>query len=129
MDLLAPDATLVLTDGASGGAVIDRQQIDGRLTKRAYGAFPSDDPVDPTGAGDVFLAVMLACRIEPSLASGTDETTRFAAAAATLTIEALGLRGVPDLAAVRDRMRLAPSLASRRSRAASSRGIGRPSQA
>jgi sugar/nucleoside kinase (ribokinase family) len=129
LPLLAPDATLVLTEGAAGGAVFERERHAGRTIERAYLANPSDDEVDPTGAGDVFLAAMLACRLEPSLASGPDDVDRFAAAAATLAIEAPGLLGIPDLDAVRRRMTRVPSRASRRPSAASSLGRGRPSQA
>jgi sugar/nucleoside kinase (ribokinase family) len=129
LPLLAPDGTLVLTEGASGGAVFDRERHAGRTIERAYLANPSDDEVDPTGAGDVFLAAMLACRLEPSLASDVDEVERFAAAAATLAIEAPGLLGIPDLDAVRRRMTRVPSRASRRPSPASSLTRGRPSQA
>jgi len=127
--LLAPGSTLVLTEGAAGGAVFERELHDGRMIEMAYLANPSDEEVDPTGAGDVFLAAMLACRIEPSLAAEPDEVSRFAAAAATLAIEAPGLLGIPALEAVRRRMSRAPSRASRRPSADSSLTRGRPSQA
>lgn len=128
LPLLAPDATLVLTEGAAGGAVFEREERPGRSIERAYLANPSDGEVDPTGAGDVFLAAMLACRLMPSLASDPDEVDRFAATAATLAIEAAGLLGIPDVDAVRRRMTRVPSRASRRPSAASSLTSGRPSQ-
>ena len=98
-----------------------------------YPAIPSGPIVDPTGAGDVFLAAWLAATINPAIADPDDALT-FAAAAASLTIEGPGLLGVPDLAAVRARaerarMTRAPRRASRRPSAVSSRGRGRPSQA
>jgi sugar/nucleoside kinase (ribokinase family) len=123
--LLAPSATLVLTEGEAGGRVV-RTRADGRPPRaRRYPAIPSDGTVDPTGAGDVFLAALLAAWLQRS----TGSATRFAAAAASLAVEGLGLTGVPDLAAVRARMTRPPSLAKRRSRDISSRTSGRPSQA
>jgi sugar/nucleoside kinase (ribokinase family) len=92
---------------------------------RRYPAIPSDRTIDATGAGDVFLAGMLAARLQPSLG----DPMTVAAAVASLSIEGLGLAGVPDLAAVRRRMTRPPSLASRRPSASSRRETGRPSQA
>ena len=123
--LLGPGTTLAMTDGATGGTIV-RTGLDGRpRPARRYPAIPSDATVDPTGAGDVFLAALLAKRLQRS--SGNAE--RFAAAAASLVVEAPGLAGVPDLAAVRERMTRAPSRARRRPSAVSSRASGRPSQA
>jgi sugar/nucleoside kinase (ribokinase family) len=129
VSLLAPGATLVLTEGAAGGVVMERKPNGRGIVERAYLANPSSNTVDPTGAGDVFLAAMLACRLDPSLAADPDAVGRFAAATAALTIEAPGLLGIPGLDAVRRRMTRAPSRASRRPSATSRRGSGRPSQA
>ena len=106
--LLRPDATLIWTEGAQGGRVISRED-GGAVVARRYPAIPSDRIVDVTGAGDVFLAGMLAGRLQPSLGAPVS----IAAAAASLTVEGPGLEGVPDLAAVRRRMTRPPSLASR----------------
>lgn len=122
--LLRRDATLAWTEGAGGGRVVSRGPA-GDPREVAYPAIPSDRVVDPTGAGDVFLAGMLAGRLQPSLG----DPVLVAAAAASLTVEGPGLAGVPDLGAVRRRMTRPPSLASRRPNAASSRERGRPSQA
>lgn len=123
--LLGPRTTLALTEGEAGGLVL-RTDAQGRPgPARRYPAIPSDRTLDPTGAGDVFLAALLAARLQRSLGSAT----RLAAAAASLAVEAPGLAGVPDLAAVRVRMTRAPSRASRRPSAVSSRASGRPSQA
>lgn len=125
---LDPAARLVWTEGVDGGLAIHPQR-GGRRRADRYEAIPSDEVVDPTGAGDVFLAAMFAAMLAPGLvAPGGDDTT-FAAAAASLVVEAPGLAGVPDLAAVRARMTRAPSLARRRPSAVSSRASGRPSQA
>ena len=136
--LLAPGATLVLTDGAAGGLVLDRSAANPLdPAAQRYPAIPSDGVIDATGAGDVFLAVVLATLLQPSLiaSGGTFDgdsaigATRLAAAAASLTVEAPGLLGVPTLAASLRRATRAPRRASRRPRATSSRGNGRPSQA
>ena len=129
LDLLAPGATLIWTEGAAGGLVARRDADGEQAPAGRYPAIPSDGVVDPTGAGDVFLAAMLATLLQPSLSAGLEGATTFAAAAASLVVEGLGLLGVPDLAAVLRRAARAPSRASRRPSAASRCGSGRPSQA
>lgn len=136
--LLAPGTTLVLTDGAAGGLVLERRG-KGRDESpgQPYPAIPSDGVIDATGAGDVFLAAMLATRLQPSLIPGADASernelaaaVRLAAAAASLVVEAPGATGVPTLAAVLRRATRAPRRVSRRPSATSSRGNGRPSHA
>ena len=121
---LRHDALLLWTEGASGGQRIARDETDAVVGRR-YPAIPSDRIVDPTGAGDVFLASVLAARLRPSLG----DPLTVAAAAASLTVEGPGLTGVPDLAAVRLRMTRPPSLAKRLPSDVSSRDSGRPSQA
>lgn len=108
LELLHPEATLAWTEGIAGGLLV-RRDATGRPTARRYPAIPSGNLVDPTGAGDVFLAAMLAGLLQPSLG----DAATLAAAAASLTVEGPGLAGVPDLAAVRRRMTRAPSRASR----------------
>ena len=105
---LRPKATLVWTQGANGGRVLAPDSAGG-LRSAPYPAIPSDGILDPTGAGDVFLAGMVAATLQPSLG----DPLTVAAAAASLTVEGAGLTGVPDLAAVRRRMTRPPSLASR----------------
>jgi hypothetical protein len=122
--LLSIGATLVVTDGLSGGEVWESRP-DRSFDAKRYDAIPSDVSIDPTGAGDVFLAAMLAARLDPSLG----DPTLVAAAAASLVVERAGLDGVPDRAAVRRRMTRPPRRASRCPSPASSRASGRPSQA
>jgi hypothetical protein len=104
--LMKPGATLLVTEGVLGGwrFVVGP---DGPLEKRRYPAIGTGGEVDPTGAGDVFLAGYLAARAgsahRGSLRYGAD--LRLAAAAASLNVEGPGLRGVPDLAAVSRRLR------------------------
>jgi sugar/nucleoside kinase (ribokinase family) len=126
LELLGPRSTLLWTEGAAGGLVLDRD-ARGATRQRRYPAVPADELVDPTGAGDVFLAAMLATALSPSLGAGLPDTTTFAAAAASLTVEAPGLAGVPDLEANLRRAARAPSRDSRRPSDASSAGAGRPS--
>jgi sugar/nucleoside kinase (ribokinase family) len=64
-------------------------------------AFPARE-VDPTGAGDVFAAAFLARYLE------TDDVAQaslFAAAAAAVSVEAVGTAGIPSRAEVEERLR------------------------
>jgi sugar/nucleoside kinase (ribokinase family) len=101
LKLCRPDVTLVLTDGAQGGLV-----FDGGVERR-YPAIAAERTVDPTGAGDVFLAAFLAARAAPAKLGGPGGRAaglRLAAAAASLVVERPGLLGVPDLRAVTRRI-------------------------
>ena len=105
--LLHPGASLAVTQGDRGGLIVETAP-DGTFHLRHYPAIRSSSPVDPTGAGDVFLAALAAARIAPRLvgertAAGFD--LLLAAAAASLVLEGPGLLGVPDREAVRRRMR------------------------
>lgn len=113
---LRDGSTLAVTQGDQGGLVADGLEND-HLRLRHYPSVHSHDPVDPTGAGDVFLAALAAARIQPRLvggriAQGLD--LLLAAAAASLVLEGPGLLGVPDRDAVRRRM--AEGLAARAAR-------------
>ena len=128
LPFVGSSATLVLTDAEAGGEILGRATTAAspvHWLRDAYPAIPTDATIDPTGAGDVFLAAMVAARLVPSLGPAS----LVAAAAASLTVEAPGLLGVPDLGAIRRRMTRAPSLVSLRPSDTSSRTSGRPSQA
>ena len=100
LDLLraaAPYATIVLTAGEGGGVALS----NGKLLR--YFAAPAPAVVDPTGAGDVFLAALMTAWLltgEPAAAGAM----RFAAAAASCALEGIGLAGVPSRGQVRERL-------------------------
>ncbi len=100
---------LAVTAGRSGGVLL-RRAADGFGRARRWQAIPARREADATGAGDVFLAALVAARLVlgPRLASGRS-ALRFAAAAASLSVEDVGLRGVPDLPGVRRRLREVPA--------------------
>ena len=103
---LRPGATLAVTQGVQGGLIADGIEGD-RLRLRHYPAMSSAGSVDPTGAGDVFLAAFAAARIEPRLVGGRigqGFDVALAAATASLVVEGPGLHGVPSRDAVRRRM-------------------------
>ena len=107
--LLRRGASLAVTQGDRGGLVVHgaHRDRDAALELRHYPAIPSRTPVDPTGAGDVFLAALAAARIEPRLVGGRigqGFDLLLAAAAASLVLEGLGMLGVPTRSAVRTRM-------------------------
>ena len=107
--LLRRGASLAVTQGDRGGLVVHGAHGDheAALELRHYPAVPSHGAVDPTGAGDVFLAALAAARIEPRLVGGRigqGFDLLLAAAAASLVLEGPGLLGVPSRAAVRARM-------------------------
>ena len=108
--LLRPGAALAVTHGDQGGLIVHGAHgPDPRdLELRHYPSVRSHAPIDPTGAGDVFLAALAAARIEPRLVGGRigqGFDVLLAAAAASLVLEGPGLFGVPTRDAVRARMR------------------------
>jgi sugar/nucleoside kinase (ribokinase family) len=107
--LLRRGASLAMTQGDHGGLIVHGARGDAaaELELRHYPAIPSHATVDPTGAGDVFLAALAAARIEPRLVGGRigqGFDLLLAAAAASLVLEAPGMLGVPNRDAVRQRM-------------------------
>ena len=107
--LLKRGASLAVTQGDHGGLVVHGAHGDhaAALELRHYPAVPSQAAIDPTGAGDVFLAALAAARIEPRLVGGRigqGLDLLLAAAAASLVLEGPGMLGVPSRAAIRRRM-------------------------
>ena len=107
--LLRRGASLAVTQGDRGGLIAHgaHGDRDAALELRHYPAVPSHDIVDPTGAGDVFLAALASARIEPRLVGGRigqGFDLLLAAAAASLVLEGPGMLGVPLRDAVRVRM-------------------------
>jgi sugar/nucleoside kinase (ribokinase family) len=110
--LLGADAELLITRGRRGGATVGP---DGHL-RVAYPPVPVREAVDPTGAGDVMLAALVAALVStgaydrrPIRSRGRH--LRFAATAASLVVEQPGLDAVPDRAAIRDRLAAGDTLA------------------
>jgi sugar/nucleoside kinase (ribokinase family) len=120
--LVAPGQGLALTAGRSGGIWLHRTRT-GRLAGRRWRAVPARVEVDPVGAGDVFLAMLLAGMVPrggqdararadggeiPFVglfdAGGAGRWLHGAAVAASLAVEGRGLGSVPDLAAIRARI-------------------------
>jgi sugar/nucleoside kinase (ribokinase family) len=103
---LRPGARLLVTQGGHGGLLVTATAT-GPMEVLRYLPLPTDREVDPTGAGDVSLAALLATLVRPAVAGAPDRTParglRFAAAAGSLAVEGIGLAGVPDLPAVRIR--------------------------
>jgi len=120
--LLHHGADLLVTEGREGGLLI-HVGSSGTHEVLRYLPTAADRETDPTGAGDTFLAALLASVLRPAIVGRTrsrrSPDLRFAAAAGSLAVEAPGLSGVPDRAAVlvrraRERVRRAvlPSEAS-----------------
>jgi sugar/nucleoside kinase (ribokinase family) len=107
--LLRRGSSLAVTQGDRGGLIVHGAHGDhaADLELRHYPAIPSHAAVDPTGAGDVFLAALAAARIEPRLVGGRigqGFDLLLAASAASLVLEGPGMFGVPTRDAVRRRM-------------------------
>jgi sugar/nucleoside kinase (ribokinase family) len=107
--LLRPGAQLVVTRGHEGGWVMQVDPAGRSGPLEAYPPVPSAEPLDATGAGDTFLAALVASSFgagagggpgmgSPSRPTAVDLT--FAAAAGSLAVEGVGLSGVPDREAV-----------------------------
>lgn len=99
---------LALTNGHDGGRLLTVMP-GGQTSSQPWAAVPPERIVDPTGAGDVFLAALMAAIIRPDLTSHAQPARpvadlAFAATVASFVVEAPGLTGVPDRAAVLARL-------------------------
>ena len=106
VDLIRPGASLLVTRGDRGGTLLTSRR-PARSSLRAYPAIPSNGAVDPTGAGDVFLAGLVATALDGTrlgVSPGWSDRLTFAAAAASRVVAKPGLSGVPTLTAVRRRV-------------------------
>ncbi len=93
----APRATVILTAGVRGGLALSGSHV------HRYPAIRSQAVVDPTGAGDVFLAALMAVwLLHGELATG--RALRLAGAAGSCAVEGAGLGGVPTKAQVAARL-------------------------
>lgn len=111
--LMRPGALLAVTQGLDGGLLLALGPDGPERTVRWRPAH-TDREVDPTGAGDTFLAALVATAAHPHIAGHQRSVVdvRVAAAAGSLAVEGKGLTGVPDRAQVltrivRDRVRRA----------------------
>lgn len=98
-EFLHRGADLIVTEGREGGLLI-RVGEDGTRETFRYPPAATDGELDPTGAGDVFLAALLATAIRSDGAGRPGSRPRldpaFAAAAGSLVVEGPGLSAVPD---------------------------------
>ncbi len=96
-------ARLLVTQGGHGGLLVTTGD-DGPAEVLRYLPTPTEREVDPTGAGDTFLAALLTVLVRPSVAGSPGRSLaralRFAAAAGSLAVEDVGLAGVPDRTSV-----------------------------
>ncbi len=120
--LLRPGGRLLVTQGHEGGFLVTLDPDRRPASELRYRATRSDRELDPTGAGDVFLAALISSAVRRARAGRPHERPdlAFAAAAGSLVIEGPGLTAVPDRASVlirmaRERVRqlVAPTVAER----------------
>jgi len=100
---LRPGARMIVTRGGDGGHLVAVGRDREPVTLAEYPATPAARHVDPTGAGDTFLAALTV-----SVLAGRLDLA-FAAAAGSLVVEGPGLAAVPDRGAVLERMAEAAS--------------------
>jgi sugar/nucleoside kinase (ribokinase family) len=95
--LLHPGARLLVTQGGHGGLLVTTGE-DGATETLRYLPTATENEVDPTGAGDTFLAALLTAFVRPRIGGvrSAASALRFAAAAGSLAVEDVGLLGVPN---------------------------------
>jgi Sugar kinases, ribokinase family len=100
--LLKPGADLLVTRGGQGGLLV-RVGAGGPDRVVRYRPTRATE-LDSTGAGDTFLAALSSSVLRPAIAgrrrARRSPDLRFAAAAGSLAVEAVGLASVPDRTAV-----------------------------
>ena len=105
LPFLKPGGRLLITQGHEGGLLLSTGADGGPRTLR-YHAARADAEEDPTGAGDVFLAALVATVVRPEVGGrrGQPLDLGLAAAVGSLVVERPGLSGVPERAALRRRL-------------------------
>lgn len=101
---LAPQAATVLTAGDRGGIAIRGGMGERSARFVRYSAIPTREVVDATGAGDVFLAALMAAWLVAGELA-TSRALRFAAAAGSCAVEGAGIAGVPTAAQMIKRLK------------------------
>jgi sugar/nucleoside kinase (ribokinase family) len=104
---------LVVTHGERGALHLERAR--GRLRGRFVPAIAAAETADSTGAGDVFLAAWCAAILSAPGSGQGDQRWRplaVAASAASLSVEGIGVAGVPDLSALCTRLLRLPGAPS-----------------
>src|ERR1019366_2058314 len=110
-ELLRPGAQLIVTEGPAGGLLVTAGPAGAPafLRYRAIAAVQGD----PTGAGDVFLAALVAAGSAAGASTDdgwlSDAAFGWAAAAGSLVVEGVGLGAVPTPADVLARLDREPS--------------------
>lgn len=98
--LLKPGAELLVTEGIEGGLLATITEPGSARTMR-YRSLPARQ-VDPTGAGDVFMAAYVAGSIVNGAGASDpwplESVVRWAAACSAMAVEGLGLEGIPTRA-------------------------------
>jgi sugar/nucleoside kinase (ribokinase family) len=108
LGVIVPRAGQELVVTAGDGGALHLLRMASGFRAQAFPVVPTDDVRDTTGAGDAFLTAWTIARlglVDPEVTdSDLPSVMRFAAAVASLTVEAVGLAGLPSLRAVRQRL-------------------------
>jgi sugar/nucleoside kinase (ribokinase family) len=99
---------LAITNGEQGALHLTRR-TDGSFAALRVPAVETDAELDPVGAGDAFLTTWLVSRMPGGGPFGraplpTPKALRLAATVSTLTVEGVGLAGLPTAAALARRL-------------------------
>jgi sugar/nucleoside kinase (ribokinase family) len=99
---------IAITNGEQGALHLTRR-ADGSFAALRVPAFGTEEELDPVGAGDAFLTTWLVARLPGGGPFGraplpTPKALRLAATVSTLTVEGMGLAGLPTSAQLARRL-------------------------